>query len=305
MKKFLKKLTTFKPYVYGGLYLILIPLYAIIFTLLPESSFQLNNHHSGFFSSLYFSIITITTLGYGDITPIGKITQSLVASEAILGIILIGLFLNSLSHQHGIEVQKIEKEKQQKKDKDQAKERFLAFNRLVELKIKRHREYLIPITTPLNKRNTTITINEDFRFNDMQDLYLTTGRLTDDLLAPAIQYYYESLKELLGSIEELVKLGYIQRWPNLEILCLKFIEVSKEFDTSAFILSQLNTQLGSQKATEFYAKMIKDHTGEVKYISTGNGINPYISLYYLIKESLDFIKKYRQMALEIIEDEEN
>ncbi|WP_339260948.1 potassium channel family protein [Lysinibacillus sp. FSL K6-3209] len=304
MKKFLKKLTTFKPYVYGGLYLILIPLYAILFTILPESGFQLNNHHAGFYSSFYFSIVTITTLGYGDITPIGKIAQFLVASEAILGIILIGLFLNSLSHQHGIEVQKIEKLKQQKKDKDQAKERFSAFNRLVELKIKRYRDYLIPITTPLSKRDSN-TINEDFSFNDMQDLYLTTARLTDDLLAPAIQYYYESLEELLESIEELVKLGYIHHWPDLEYYCLKFIEVAKELDTSAFILSQPNTNLGSQKAVEYYAEMIKNHKGEVEYIPGGNSINPYISLYYLILHSLEFTKKYREMALEIIEDEEN
>lgn len=305
MIRFLKKLTTFKPYAYGGLYLFLIPLYAIIFTFLPESSFQLNNHNTGFFSCLYFSIITITTLGYGDITPIGKLTQSLVASEAILGIILIGLFLNSLSHQHGMEVQNAEKEKQQKKDKKQANERFMAFNRLVELKIKRHKDYIFPITTPLNKRGTTDTINESFIFNDMADLFLTTSRLTDNLNAPAIQYYFESLKEMLESIEELVKLGYIQHCLDLENLCLEFIEVAKDLDTSAFILGQMETQFGDEKATAFTATIIREHKGEVEYIQSANIINPYISLYYLIKETLSFTKKYRQMALEVSNDEEN
>lgn len=45
----------------------------------------------------YFSAVTITTLGYGDIVPITNITRILVAIESILGLILIGLFLNSLS----------------------------------------------------------------------------------------------------------------------------------------------------------------------------------------------------------------
>lgn len=95
----------------------LIPLYAIIFSFLPENSLVLNNHDRGFYSHIYFSIITITTLGFGDITPVGKIGQLLTASEAILGVILTGLFLNSLSHQHGIEVQESEKQKQQEENK--------------------------------------------------------------------------------------------------------------------------------------------------------------------------------------------
>jgi hypothetical protein len=44
---------------------------------------------------LYLSAVTITTLGYGDIVPTTGWTRFLVATEAILGIIIMGLFLNS------------------------------------------------------------------------------------------------------------------------------------------------------------------------------------------------------------------
>ena len=44
----------------------------------------------------YFSAVTITTLGYGDIVPITSAARWLVASESILGILLAGLFVNSL-----------------------------------------------------------------------------------------------------------------------------------------------------------------------------------------------------------------
>jgi hypothetical protein len=50
-----------------------------------------------FLDYLYFSIVTITTLGYGDMTPITNYSRFLVGLESILGIIVIGLFLNSLS----------------------------------------------------------------------------------------------------------------------------------------------------------------------------------------------------------------
>lgn len=50
----------------------------------------------GFLRMLYFSAMTITTVGFGDIVPITTTARLLVASEAILGIVVIGLFLNSL-----------------------------------------------------------------------------------------------------------------------------------------------------------------------------------------------------------------
>lgn len=46
----------------------------------------------------YFSVITQTTLGYGDIVPISDRARTLVGAQSILGIILVGLFLNSLAH---------------------------------------------------------------------------------------------------------------------------------------------------------------------------------------------------------------
>ena len=46
---------------------------------------------------LYFSAVTQTTLGYGDIVPISDRTRLAVALQTVLGIVMIGLFLNSLS----------------------------------------------------------------------------------------------------------------------------------------------------------------------------------------------------------------
>jgi hypothetical protein len=67
----------------------------------------LNNAKRGFPSystgslgrMFYFSAITITTLGYGDIVPITTLSRTVVAIEAILGIIIIGLFVNSTATQ--------------------------------------------------------------------------------------------------------------------------------------------------------------------------------------------------------------
>jgi len=50
-----------------------------------------------YWSLFYLSTVTITTLGFGDIVPITRTGRLLVSSEAILGVIIIGLFLNALT----------------------------------------------------------------------------------------------------------------------------------------------------------------------------------------------------------------
>jgi len=59
----------------------------------------------GIIDRIYFSVVTITTLGYGDIVPLSGLAKILVALESVTGLIIAGLFLNALSHQHGSEAQ--------------------------------------------------------------------------------------------------------------------------------------------------------------------------------------------------------
>jgi hypothetical protein len=54
------------------------------------------NISGNFMRMFYFSTVTITTLGYGDIVPLSTAARTWVSIESILGMVLIGLFLNSL-----------------------------------------------------------------------------------------------------------------------------------------------------------------------------------------------------------------
>lgn len=51
-----------------------------------------------FWRMFYLSAVTITTVGYGDIVPITTKARIIVSIEAIWGIVLIGIFLNSLAN---------------------------------------------------------------------------------------------------------------------------------------------------------------------------------------------------------------
>lgn len=54
-----------------------------------------NPREVDFLSSLYFSVVTITTLGYGDMRPLG-ISRFFAALEALIGYVLLGTFVGLL-----------------------------------------------------------------------------------------------------------------------------------------------------------------------------------------------------------------
>jgi hypothetical protein len=49
-----------------------------------------------FLHSLYLSVITFTTVGYGDVLPIGRLSHFTAACEALSGIFFFGLFVFTL-----------------------------------------------------------------------------------------------------------------------------------------------------------------------------------------------------------------
>jgi Ion channel len=53
-----------------------------------------------FLRMIYFSVVTITTLGYGDILPLTERARMLVAIEAVFGVVTIGFFLNAVGRVH-------------------------------------------------------------------------------------------------------------------------------------------------------------------------------------------------------------
>ncbi len=53
-----------------------------------------------FWHATYFSVVTITTLGYGDLYPTSDLMRMLCSFESVSGIVIIGLFLNSLVYEN-------------------------------------------------------------------------------------------------------------------------------------------------------------------------------------------------------------
>jgi hypothetical protein len=92
MIKYMKKIIN-NPKFIAILYIALILIFGLIYWATP--SFW--KTELTLIQSLYFSVVTITTLGYGDITPQNDIAMIFTALESLSGILVIGLFLNALA----------------------------------------------------------------------------------------------------------------------------------------------------------------------------------------------------------------
>lgn len=85
-----------------ALYLLLGLIWAIFYTLLlglwPESMIGVEPGHwnDHLFIMAYFSFVTLTTLGYGDISPATPIAQVVVILEAISGMFYLAIIVASL-----------------------------------------------------------------------------------------------------------------------------------------------------------------------------------------------------------------
>jgi len=74
--------------------------YQLVDLLTPGGAFSFNTntgtHSMNAFNGFYFSFITLSTVGYGDITPVSRIARMLAAMEAITGLLFVAVLIARL-----------------------------------------------------------------------------------------------------------------------------------------------------------------------------------------------------------------
>ncbi|MDQ7047251.1 MAG: potassium channel family protein [Sulfurovum sp.] len=85
-----------------SLYLLLGLIWAVIYLLLMTidphsfSGLEVANWQQGFSRMVYYSFVTLTTLGYGDILPSTHVAEFFVYMEAIIGVFYMAIIVSSL-----------------------------------------------------------------------------------------------------------------------------------------------------------------------------------------------------------------
>lgn len=97
LRHFFYVVSNVRPIVWICLYVGLIPIFALIYHWLPDGQFRIPDDAGVDYGSwLYYSIVTITTLGFGDYTPAHAWAQAFTAIEVGCGMLTIGFFLNAV-----------------------------------------------------------------------------------------------------------------------------------------------------------------------------------------------------------------
>lgn len=131
---------------------------------------------------LYFSIVTITTLGFGEIYPVGVTGLVLVCAEAICDIIFIGLFLNAISELQAKEVDENGEARTMQERRDNAQVKLRQYYLMLKSIMNRYLTEAYAVTTPIGKRKFPEDLLHhqfQFSFNDISDLYNTSLLLYD------------------------------------------------------------------------------------------------------------------------------
>lgn len=275
LKHFFHVVSNIRPIVWIGLYVAITPVFALIYQALPDGQFRIPDGGTTDFGSwLYYSIVTITTLGFGDYTPAHGMAQAVTAIEVMCGLIFLGLFLNAVgSMKSEIDVAS-EIEKQKRLREAHEKDMLLKDTPALMHTLNIFLAYCYAVTTPADKRTgSDAKFNENFTFADMQDLFKPSGLPEDATQLPAAQRLLQSAKRTSEALDSLQTQVDLLQWPQLLEDSFSFVAGYQMFsDPDYFSTPRPET-----------AAQVKDWKGDLKNMP--ESLRPVVELYRFIKKS--------------------
>lgn len=222
---FFHVVSNIRPIVWIGLYICVIPIFALIYWALPDNQFRIpEGDATGFGSWIYYSIVTISTLGFGDYTPAHGAAQAVTAIEVMCGLIFLGLFLNAVGAMKSeIDVES-EVEKQRLAHHAIQHEKLVKSIPAVFHTLNLFLSYCYAVTTPTAKRySVEPEYNPDFTFNDLSGMFEPSGLPFDRTTMPAVTRLLDSASHTSIALDSLQQRVDLTLWPEILESCFAFV----------------------------------------------------------------------------------
>ena len=270
--------------IFLAIYLLTIATFALIYFLYEPST------HGNFGKALYFSIVTITTLGYGEITPSTELIQIFASIEPILGIIIPGLLLNMVWQKYTDKAQQKQEEallhSQNIAELGRLKSYIPYFQKILD-------KYILSIseiTTPIEHRSSSTTLDYSFQYSDMRDIMEMTSIIQGGLFKSSIEAHYERQLSLQAEAKYLMANFDLNKHAPLHsaIYCL-LVEL-EEWDVRQPLLSFARQK--DPKLNKFFQETIKKTQQDpdlTKHTQT-NLLIPFEALYYSLKRQITYLR---------------
>ncbi|MDE6629273.1 MAG: potassium channel family protein [Muribaculaceae bacterium] len=292
LRHFFHKVSNVRPIVWIGLYISVTPLFAFIYWALPDSQFRIpDGAGTDFGSWLYYSIVTITTLGFGDYTPAHGWAQAVTAVEVMCGLVFLGFFLNAVGSMKSELDVEAEIEKQRRLHAAAEKEKLVKSVPTLLHTVNRFLAFCYAVTTPLDERTGKAPeFREDFVMNDMRDLYRPSGLPTDTAGIPAVEGLLKSASAASLALDSLQNRVDLSLWPELLDDCFAFVAGYQMFSSTDALAARMTTLIDEGKditvgdAEKQISAAIagwKDTPGE----NADRAMGPVLELFRFIKDN--------------------
>ncbi|MBD5204201.1 MAG: two pore domain potassium channel family protein [Bacteroidales bacterium] len=290
IRHFFHVVSNIRPIIWICLYIVLTPIFALIYWGLPDGQFRIpDGAGTDYGSWLYYSIVTITTLGFGDYTPAHGIAQCVTALEVMCGLIILGLFLNAVGAMKSeIDVES-ELEKQRRLHAAGEKEKLIKTAPSILHNINAFLAYCYAVTTPASKRaDEAGSFNPDFGFSDMADLYNPSGLSSDYTRRPAVERLLKSASRTSLYLDSLEGRIDMSLWPELMEDCFSFVANYQLFASADVFEHRPGDETAADKdASSNTKKEISDRIASWQGDpnKADSALAPYVDLYHFIKEN--------------------
>jgi hypothetical protein len=215
-------------------------IFATVYFLLPQGQFS---QPLSLLDAVYFSVITITTTGFGDIAAHGNVAKLCVSVEATAGITIVGLFLASLWRDFTVRVEATQAAQLFRAQRAMSLASLLVYWRYIETTIVQYRKVAAAVTTPLRRRNGPLKYNAAFRFCDLQDLMTTPSGPGDGTQRTLLETYFEMEDRLEGDLKYLLQNDVIAEFTLVRGLLINVLSLLRAFELREMLLSMQDARL--------------------------------------------------------------
>lgn len=264
------------------LYFVLIFCFSIVYFFVDGlSGVSSTDKLERYFTCLYFSVVTITTLGYGDIVPILASVKFFSSVEAVLGIVFIGFILN--------ELWRIYADRQVKNIKNLEDERaiqnLLSYSTYLDVVVDWFVTSVFELINPIEGRGDRINIDEDFSFSQMQYVF-NPSVLIVNVPKSALDVYCERTETLVDALRLCLSSYNISNYPDLYKNVIGFMRTTTVYD----VCSILKVYAKNEDVKNLLVQFAKEHDRRPEPDAAHNMYPPFIGLYDRLYTQILFVK---------------
>lgn len=303
MKNFVKS-----PLGWAIVYLLVIVVFAVVYYFAPDK-WGGNEPMNGIVDSFYFSVVTITTLGFGDVYPVsGSPIRIFVSAEAILGVLIIGLFLNDVAQKQAIKIDLQNRQAAEEKKSADAMEGLRTFRQILQPVLERYLRGVFMMVTPMKEKfnmpQDIFHYDFNFQYKDLGNLYEQTILMSSDHYVPSVNAHFKNQEIAFNELRYLVTNADLSCWPDLRKLVYDFISLHHQFQFQEIIINNGLRKMGDgSKMSDYIGRMIAS-ADEAPKFESGNMFSPYVALYHYTKGNVLIVQSIYKMMEAVVDRED-